>query len=276
MAIKTLDQLIEGMQSPRHFFKYGIGDTAAPRHSAWLWSGSPAAAALPSAGINGEALVSPVAGELPLPAAPNGKNAYVAAFGAGIDNASSSYGFSLVLVDRLWQNSGLSVTNLAEQALSSVQWPVRCPSSSGFEPDTLGEQILVAVETTVKTTNTGAVNMTLRYTNQSGVPDRVSTLTGALPATAEVGAMAVFPLVGGDIGVRSVQGFQLGSSLVAGAISLVAFRPIARVPMLWGATLDWAALGLPKMFAGTVPNLHFIGAGVGNTFLSGYLATANG
>jgi hypothetical protein len=48
----------------------------------------------------------------------------------------------------------------------------------------------------------------------------------SFPATAVAGTLVPFQLATGDRGVQSVQSVTLGTSYVAGAISLVLFRII--------------------------------------------------
>ena len=85
---------------------------------------------------------------------------------------------------------------------------------------------------TTATTNAAAIaNITLSYTNSEGVVGRTGTMS--YPATAVIGTFVPFQLAEGDIGIRSIQSITLGTSLTAGAVSLICsnFLAISPVPL---------------------------------------------
>ena len=53
----------------------------------------------------------------------------------------------------------------------------------------------------------------------------------SFPATAVIGTFVPFQLAEGDLGIRSIQSITLGTTLTAGAISLIAFNFLATVPV---------------------------------------------
>lgn len=137
------------------------------------------------------------------------------------------------LFDVVWVNSGLVVTTTTAQTINSVAFPARDENGTAD-----GTGYAIGLLVTTATTNAGAVaNMTVSYTNQANVAGRTATLIAVagsqFPATAVVGTVVWFHLQAGDTGVRSIQSITLGTSLVAGAVSLfVARRGLASVPVV--------------------------------------------
>ena len=122
--------------------------------------------------------------------------------------------------------------------------------------------------TTTANTNASAIaNTTVTYTNSKGASGRTARLTAIagsqIPASPVVGTIVWFNLEGGDTGVRSIQGITLGTSLVAGAVSLMICRPIATVGTLAANVASQKAIGEPG-----------ISLGVGVCMLHCYLASA--
>lgn len=206
------------------FWFYKIG-TAAEAVGVWYsWhkdTGSPGAWAPGTPGVNGRATdgtVAADAGCLPIRTPASGSN-YLVGF-----NCTSSVGGSRALVDVLWVNSGLVVTTTTAQALTSVAWPARDNQGS-----TNGEGVYVGILVTTATTNAAAIaNTTMSYTNSDGTAGRTATMA-SYPATAVIGTVVWFQLAAGDKGVRSIQSVTLGTSYVAGAISIFAARILATV-----------------------------------------------
>lgn len=206
------------------FWFYKIG-TAAEAVGVWYsWhkdTGGPGAWAPGTPGVNGRATDGTVAADdgcLPIRTPASGSN-YLVGF-----ECTSSVGGSRALVDVLWINSGLVVTTTTAQALTSVAWPARDNQGS-----TNGEGVYVGILVTTATTNAGAItNTTMSYTNSDGTAGRTATMA-SYPATAVIGTVVWFRLAAGDKGVRSIQSVTLGTSYVAGAISIFAARILATV-----------------------------------------------
>ncbi len=126
----------------------------------------------------------------------------------------------LHLNDVLWVNSGLVVTTTTAQTITQPTLPPRDINGS-----TNGYNVMVGILVTTATTNAAAItNMTLSYTNSDGVAGRTATVT-SFPATAVIGTFVPFQLAAGDNGVRSIQSVTFGTSLAAGAVSLVCYCP---------------------------------------------------
>jgi len=130
------------------------------------------------------------------------------------------------LADILWYNTGLVVTTTTAQGITTPTFPARDNQGS-----TNGEGYQAAIYVTTATTQAGAVTtITLNYTNSVGTASRTATMA-SFPATAVLGTWVPFQLQAGDRGIRSIQGITLGTTLTAGAISLVVFNYAMRYPV---------------------------------------------
>jgi hypothetical protein len=212
---------------PISFFKSGTAPEAAGRFYSWGKDvGYPGAWAPGTPGLAGRVLDGTTeAGALPYKNAVTGNN-YLAAF-----TATATVACQLYLDDMLWVNSGVVVTTTTAQTINSVAFPARDANGS-----TDGAGVQIGILVTTATTNAGAItNTTMSYTNSAGVAGRTATITavGGFPATGVVGTFVPFELAAGDVGVRSIQTLTLGTSYVAGAISLLAFRRIAAASCLF-------------------------------------------
>lgn len=207
---------------PLWFRKTGTATEAAfVRYCFAKDAGSPGAWAPGTPGLNGRATdgtTAADAGCLPLwtPSA----GLYLVG-GSG----SMSVAGGIEVIDILWINSGLVVTTTTAQAIGApVSLPARDANGSSN-----GEGVMAAILVTTATTNAAAVtNTTLSYTDQDGNAGNTATIP-SFPATAVIGSFVPFNLAAGDDGIRSVQSVTLGTSYAAGAISLVLYRPIAKI-----------------------------------------------
>lgn len=112
MAITSLDGLLAGFQYPREFFKAVTPTLVAGRpHSLFYLAGIPPAAAAPDPGIGG-AVLTTYPGQLPF-TNPGAGNTYLARF---LGQAAISG--VLLLCDRLWHNSGITITSTSEQVFT--------------------------------------------------------------------------------------------------------------------------------------------------------------
>ena len=114
MAITTLDLALAGMKPPGYFSKAVTGTLVAARpFSPFYLAGVPGAATAPSPGLAGAALTS-YAGQLAIPAASG--NTHLARF-SGVASAQAGL---LLLCDRLWHNSGFTITSTGAQTVNSA------------------------------------------------------------------------------------------------------------------------------------------------------------
>ena len=209
--------------SSRSLFKVGTAIEAAGQYYCFAKdAGAPGAWSPGTPGINGRNTNGTTAADLGCITVGNPSSGawYIRDF-----NIAASQVGQFILADVLWVNTGLVVTTTTAQAITQPTLPLRdnLGTSNGFG---VGAGILV----TTATTNAAAIaNITLSYTNSEGVAGRTGTMS--YPATAGIGTFVPFQLAQGDIGVRSIQSITLGTTLTAGAISLIAFNFLATVPV---------------------------------------------
>lgn len=251
MAITTLDGLIAGLRPPQFFLKTGgTMEAAGVLHSFMYTAGMPGAATAATPGLGGAALTS-YAGQIPFTNPTGGAETRLARF-----SCFASIAGRMMLLDRLWHNSGITATTTTAQTVNSVAWPARDRDGS-----TDGVDVLVALEVSTATTNGAAVtNTTMSYTNQAGTSGRTATIA-SFPATAAAGTFVIFQLQAGDTGVRSIQSVTLGTSYGGGTTRLVAFRILAAADVAVGSLgldRDAVALGAPKLYDNTVPFLVWL------------------
>lgn len=267
MAITTVDGIVAGLQPGREFIKAQTPNLLVGRpQSLFYLPGIPGAAAAPTPGVSGEALTA-YDGQLYF-GNPSSGNAYLARF-----QASATTNGQLLLCDRLWHNSGMSISSTSPQAINSVAWPARDANGS-----TNGDGVLVAVETSQ---NTGASNLTatLDYTNSAGTSGRVATSIINTSTSQSLGSFYPIGLQSGDSGVRSIQNVTWSSSWFSGMMHLVAYRVIARLDLPIAAAanaIDAVTGGMPRAFNNTVPFLVFIPATTTNSAISGHLVWTHG
>ena len=253
MAVTTLDQLLAAMLAPEDVMKEAFtGEAANEWHSTFYVAGKPGPAVAPSPGLAGAALTS-YAGQIPFPAPAASKNVYL----AGLDFTAGSGCGAMMLLDRLWHNSGIVVTTTTGQTINSTTWPARDANGS-----TNGVGVGVGIEVSTATTNGAAVtNTTMSYTNSDGVAGRTGSIV-SFPATAVAGTFVPFVLQAGDVGVRSIQTVTLGTSYGAGAIHLVAYRRAApvsgRITAQVAIRFGPAEVGLPRWYDQSVPWMVYI------------------
>lgn len=266
MAITTLEGLAAASQSPYSFYKTDLTHTAI---GTWvcedLFGTVPAAMTAPASGVNGEALTATIG--LPFPTPTGGENVYLSQFSAN----ASHYGI-LMLCDRLWQNSGLSVTSTSAQPITPVAIPARDANGA-----TDGVGVMVGIETTTATS--GAPIFTISYTNSSGTAGRTATITNT--TSRAKGTFQTFALQTGDVGVRSVESYTGSSSMSVGAISLVLYRPLAMAgpDSQYGESLGRRSAlqcNAVRMYDNTVPMLLWNPASLTATNISGEIAYAVG
>lgn len=268
MAITTVDGALAGMRPPEDFLKVGATmEAAGVYYSPFYVTGRPGAAAAPSPGLNGAALTT-YAGQIPF-TNPGAGNSYLARF----DGAASVSG-RLLLCDRLWHNSGYTVTTTTAQNTTHPGLPARDQNGA-----TNGDSIMLGIEVSTATTNAGAItNMTASYTDQGGTAGATATIA-SFPATATLGTFVPFQLAAGDTGVRSVQSLTLGTSLVTGVVHLVQYRILAAVNVTSanvGSAVDSLTGGFVRLYDNTVPFLLWLPTGTTATTISGQMIVTQG
>ena len=209
--------------SSRALFKVGTAIEAAGQYYCFAKdAGAPGAWSPGTPGINGRNTDGTTAADLGCITVGNPSSGawYIRDF-----NIAASQVGQFILADVLWVNTGLVVTTTTAQTITQPTLPLRdnLGTSNGHG---VGAGILV----TTATTNAAVINnITLQYTNSNGVAGRTGTMS--YPATAVAGTFVPFQLAQGDVGVRSIQSITLGTTLTAGAISLIAFNFLGTCPV---------------------------------------------
>lgn len=265
MAITTLAGVEAGLTAPNVLIK-GVSNSANSNNQ-WITSfyatGYPPAATAPTPGVAGAALTS-YTGQIPF-TNPLSGNTYLAALRRPYSISSLSPNQrTLMIVDRLWHNSGLDRTANTAQTVNSVAWPARDLNGS-----TNGEGVYLAVEIST-TMGTGGPTITVSYTNSAGTSGR--TGVGILPTRTSAPAGHWFPigLEAGDTGVRSVQSITFSVSWgTAGVLHLVAYRPIAMINATSAPEIncvdDALTLAMPQLWNNSVLQNVSVMAGNGTT-----------
>jgi hypothetical protein len=217
-------------------------------HSLFYLAGIPGAAVAPTPGIGGAVLTS-YAGQLPF-VNPVVGNTYLARL-----QAQAAQAGTLMLLDRLWHNSGITITSTAEQVFTgAVDIPARDANGAAH-----GDQVFAAVEVS-GATGAGTPTLTFKYTNQDGTAGK--TATNVVPTVASSIAGTFYPigLAAGDKGIRRAQSLQLSATWTSGTIHVVLYRVIARLELLAQIpnALDPITSGFPRLYDNSVPFLVFI------------------
>jgi hypothetical protein len=265
MAITTPDGIIAGAQPPQMFFKAVSGILVAGRpFSPFYTAGIPGPAAAPTSGVDGGALTT-YGGQIPFTNPVSG-NSYLARFSGWAAQSGL-----LLLCDRLWHNSGLSVTSTSGQSITFPTLPARDANGT-----TDGDGVLIGMEI-VTATGAGANVPTISYTDQDGNSGATGNMLVTYASSSAIGTFYPFTLAAGDTGVRSVQTFTNSVSMTSGSISLVAYRVLATLDITTsGGSAGPFELGLPRMYDDTVPFLLFIPSTTTTTNLHGSVVVTQG
>lgn len=250
MAILNLDQASVGQRPPVPYSKSGAVPQAGFQrgYTHWYVGGTPGASAAPTIGVNGEAVVP----TLNTPANVLGSRLDRGNPGSGLEarvyrlGMNASQGCSMWLVDRLWQNAGLSATLTTLQSITPAALPARDRNNAN-----LGDGVMCAIEWSA-TGGAGTPTETLTYTNSDGVTGRTATVAGV--ANAPIGTWEIFNLAQGDRGIREITGFQHSATRTSGAFHLILFRMISQVEIIAniGGAIDFLAGGGQQIYDNSV------------------------
>ena len=268
MAITTLDGVIAGCEPPQFFFKtLSPSLTAGRPYTPFYAAGIPGAAVAPTPGLSGVA-VTTYPGQIPFTNPVSGTS-YLARF-VGL---SSGQNGQLILVDRLWHNSGINITSTGSQTVNSATFPARDENGT-----TNGAGVLLGVEVSAQT-GSGTPSITVTYTNSAGAGSKTGTNIIGTGANSPVGTFYPIGLAAGDVGVQSVQSFALGTTWTSGTIHLVAYRVLSVIQL--GASgistaVDVVTGGMPVMYNNTVPFVIFVPSTTSSTSLQGSMTVTQG
>jgi len=187
---------------------------------------------------------------------------------------SANVNHSHLFFDCLWVNSGIAVTTTTAQAIVTPTLPARDVNGS-----TAGEGCMIAMLTTTANTNAAVIaNTTISYTNSKGTPGRTARLLGIAgsqtPASPVIGTIVWFNLDAGDTGVRSIESVTLGTSRVAGAVSLMICRDVATIGTTIANVTAQKILGSPgvRLYNNTCMLHCYLASVTTATFVNGELS----
>lgn len=270
MTILSADNLFRSVLPSQPLYKAAVtAQAAGVLHSTFYQAGLPGAAAAPSPGLAGAALTT-YGGQVPFPTLAASKEVRMAA----AEFACAANAGYVIPCDRLWHNSGFTITQTTAHTVNSVALPAR-----DLDGAVSGRGVELALEvTTVLGTGAPVTTVTASYTNSLGVAGKTATIA-SVPTAAVAGTFLPFALAAGDVGVQSVQSITFGTSLVSGAVSAVMYRrfpgvalPSANVPSPRGP-LD---LGPAKWFDNSVPFIVLLPTGTAVGQLVGSVTWAQG
>ena len=184
MAVTSLDIAMANALPPQPIYKAALTAEAAGVFQSLMYAaGLPGAFVAPTPGLAGAALTT-YAGQIPFPALVAAKNIHLISF----ENSNVSAVSGIILADRLWHNSGFTITTTTAQTVTSAAWPARDLNGS-----TNGVGVEVGIEISTTCGNGAVSNTTLQYTNEAGVSGRTGTIA-SVAATATAGSIYPFLL----------------------------------------------------------------------------------
>jgi len=266
MAITTVDGIIAGAQPPRYFCKVLSGTLVAGRPFApWALAGIPGAWPAPSGGLNGSN-VTANDGQIPF-TNPGSGNSYLSRFASTVTQLGT-----LLLVDVLWENSGLVVTSTSAQAITQPTLPARDANGA-----TDGAGVLIGLRI-VTATGAGANVPQITYTDAAGGTGNTANPIVAYAASSAAGSFYPFALAAGDTGVRSVTSYINTVSMSSGSVSLVAYRVLASLDVGTnvGNALGPIDLGFPQLYDNTTMALIFIPSTTTTSTIQGIVSVSQG
>jgi hypothetical protein len=262
LAITTIDGLVAALVYPSWpILKAGFSpQVAGCWTSLWVQAGIPGAGANSADGVNGAIPTDATAGAYPFTNVSSTYLARLAYYGTVLGQ--------LLLYDRLWHNSGLSVTTVGNQALTSTT--LTRPDANGADVEAW-----LQVYTTL---GAGSTAKTIAYTDQDGNTAQVGTLQGFVTTAA---AQRTFPfsLAAGDTGVRVITGFDNVATSTSGTFGLILRRLISGLAIPasnTGAVLDPIQGGLPRIYDDACLELIWLASSTTSMTVGGSIQIAQG
>ena len=268
MAIISPDGAIAGMRPPNEIIKAATPTLVAGRpHSLFYLAGIPGAAVAPTPGIGGAVLTS-YSGQIPF-TNPVSENTYLDRL-----QGQATVAGSLLLLDRLWHNSGITITSTSEQVFTgSAQIPARDANGAN-----LGAEIYGAVEVS-GATGAGTPTLTLKYTNSGGTTGKTATNITATVASSAIGAFYQIGLAAGDVGIRRAESLTLSATWTSGTIHVVLYRVLARLELTAANVpnaVDIITGGFARIYDNSVPFLVFIPSATTASNITGHVIWTQG
>lgn len=277
MAIATVDDAIAGALPSIEWSKsIATFEAISTWHSLAYNTGVPGAMVAPTSGLNGAAISAPRDGLISFADASPDETRLMRL------SVRSPVAGTLLLCDRLWDNSSIASATTTLQSITSPTFPARDRNGSSN-----GEGVLLGLEFSTAGTNGAAIiNSTITYTDEAGNTGRTATLASintalphVIPATPVAGTFVPFLLAAGDKGVRAVEGITLGTSLGTGVEHIVAYRPLASVSVAIPnveTSIDLVTGGAARLFDDAALFMIWIPTATTPIGLSGQLIVTQG
>jgi hypothetical protein len=213
MALANFDAYVDALRLNRAADFQTTAVQATAGRAAAMWRSLTPAPAIPTTSVALDKTSDNAIG--PIPGATSGKLQIL----GGRFNTSGLAGVSLVAIDLLNVSGGLNGTITTEQTTNLP--------TAALTRYTGGDGVFIGIiiYTILGTT---ATTISVRYTNQAGTPNRVSTVTGfGGTGFRDVARLIQIPLQAGDTGVRSVEGVTLTATTgTAGNFGVCLFKPL--------------------------------------------------
>lgn len=226
------------------------------------------AAGTKKAGMKGEVLTAPVAGQIPF-ANPGVGYSYLARL-----QGSATIAGTLLLCDRLWQNSGIHPTITTEQTFTdSLQIPARDNNGANTGVGVYG---MVECQTAL---GNGTATYTFKYTDAGGLGTVTSTNIMATANGPTLGDAYIFGLAAGSTGVQKAISFTASGTSTSGSMGIVLFRPIAALECpsaLVPNAIDALTGGFARVYNNSVLFLMFIPSTTTTSNLVGQVVISQG
>lgn len=212
MALADFDAYLDALRLNRAADFFAASITASGGRSMAMWGFFLPAPAAPTESVALDKTAAQSIG--PIPNAASGKLQIL-----GGRFSTGQPGATVVAIDLLNVSGGLSGTVTTEQTTNLP--------TAALTRNTGGDGVMIGlvIYTAVGTTGT---TISVRYTNQAGTPNRVSTVTSfGGTGFREAARLIQIPLAAGDTGVRSVEGVTLTATTgTAGNFGVCLFKPL--------------------------------------------------
>jgi hypothetical protein len=262
---------------------YSVWKNGTAKDSAGYWmltqkdTGMAGAWVLGSPGVNGANFDCSTAGGAatagaPLMSTPTFGNLYLTTV-----TLAGTVAETVMLVDLLWYNTGLSVTTTTLQAVTTAAFPARDINGS-----TNGDGVMFALYAVAALGNAAAVsNTTFNYTDSDGNTGNTGTFSAVVgwqaPATPVIGTIMPFGLAAGDRGVRALTnasggGITLATTYTSGTMSALAYRPLATISTTTAnipTTITFPSPGI-RIYPGTCTAWLQVGSASASTLAGSY------
>lgn len=220
MALADFDAYVAALKLNRAADFQTNSVAAAVGRSMALWRFTLPLAATPTTSVAVDKTSDNAIG--PIPDATGGKLQIL----GGRFNTSGVAGVTLIPVDLLNVHGGMSATVTTEQTTNFTGTPPN-ETTAALTRHTGGDGVFIGlvIYTAIGTT---ATTVTVRYTNQAGTANQVSTATTFGGTNfREAGRVIQIPLAAGDTGVRSVEGVTVTATTgTAGNFGVCLFKPL--------------------------------------------------